>query len=54
MIRDPHATTDYNCSWNMNDKNWTEDLIKQVPFGKDPRKDQIKGGIFIVTIYEYI
>jgi len=28
MIRDPHGESDYNCSWNMNDTNWTEDLIK--------------------------
>ena len=38
MIRDPHGETDYNCTWNMNDTNWTEDLIKQVSFGKDPTK----------------
>ena len=54
MIRDSHGTTDYNCTWNMNDTNWTEDLIKQGPFGKDLRKVQMKGGIFIVPIHEYI
>jgi hypothetical protein len=39
---------DYNQTWNATDPNWTNALVAQVPFGVDPRKSQITGGLFFV------
>ena len=49
MIRDTLGTANkYNQTWNATDPNWTDALVAQVPFGIDPRKSQITGGVFFV------
>lgn len=50
MIRNPREETNYVGKFNDGDSfDWTEDLVKQVPYGIDPRNCE-KDGIFIVPI----
>jgi hypothetical protein len=49
MIRNTLGfANNYNQTWNPTDPNWTNALVAQVPFGADPRKSQITGGVFFV------
>jgi hypothetical protein len=37
----------------MNDTRWTDELVRQVPMGVDPRADQESNGIFVIPLSEF-
>jgi hypothetical protein len=53
MLRNPWGKVEYNKSWNSNDTRWTDELVKQVPLGVDPRVDQTNNGVFIIPLEEF-
>lgn len=54
LMRDPFGTSQYNQTWSMDDPNWTESLISQVPWGVDVRTQQASEGLFTVPISLFI
>jgi hypothetical protein len=49
LVRDPHGETTYSHIWNHADPKWDDELVKQVPFGLDPRKSH-NDGIFVMPM----
>jgi len=37
LIRNPWRKSLYNDVWSSSDKRWNDNLVKQIPFGIDPR-----------------
>jgi hypothetical protein len=46
MMRNLHGKTVYGGKWSASDKEWTDELVSQVPLGVDPRKSESQG-IFV-------
>lgn len=36
LMRNPWGSNYYSWTWNLNDPNWTDELIAQIPFDFDP------------------
>ena len=49
VLRNPWGRTYYNWTWSLNDTNWTQDLVNQVPLNIDPRTSN-ESGIFVMPI----
>lgn len=49
MARNPWGVTYYNWTWSVNDTNWTDALVAQVPLSVDPRTSNATG-VFVMPI----
>jgi hypothetical protein len=47
MIRNPWSSSYYKGPWNSKDPRWTDEVIKQVPKGVDPRSSDSDGVFFV-------
>lgn len=47
MIRNPWGVTYYKGDWDSTDKRWTDALVKQIPYGVDPRTSNELGFFFL-------
>lgn len=43
LLRNPWGHANYNQEWSSSDKRWTDELVKNVPYGVDPRKTKEHG-----------
>ena len=50
LMRNPWNINKYNFTWSRFDKNWTLNLLRQVPFGFNPIMDMGKSGLFVVPM----
>lgn len=53
MVRNPWGYETYNGNFSWNDTRWTNALAAQVPFGIDPRTQEIADGISVVPVADF-